>query len=86
VPLFEKLLADGTIVEYEIDRELIRKTDSPAKFVYLVVTPSVEGLDKLTAVVRAAVSENSLLGPAFASMTVNQTPQIDILRVNATYK
>jgi len=86
VPLFEKLLADGTIVEYEIDRELIRKTDSPAKFVYLVVTPSLEGLDKLTAVVRAAVSENPLLGPAFASMTVNQTPQIDILQVNATYK
>jgi hypothetical protein len=86
VPLFEKLLADGTIVEYEIDRELIRKTDSPAKFVYLVVTPSVEGLDKLTAVVRAAVSENALLGPVFASMTVNQTPQIDILQVNATYK
>jgi hypothetical protein len=86
VPLFEKLLADGTIVEYEIDRELIRKTDAPAKFVYLVVTTSVEGLDKLTAVVRAAVSENPLLGPVFASMTVNQTPQIDILQVNATYK
>ena len=86
VPLFEKLLADGTIVEYEIDRELIRKTDSPAKFVYLVVTPSAEDLDKMTAVVRAAVSENPLLGPVFASMTVNQTPQIDILQVNATYK
>lgn len=86
VPLFEKLLADGTIVEYELDRELIQKTDSPSKFVYVVVTPSVEGLDKLTAAVREAVGENSLLGPAFASMTVNQTPQIDILRVNATYK
>jgi hypothetical protein len=86
VPLFEKLLADGTIVEYELDRELVRKTDSPAKFVYVVVTPSAEDLDKMTAVVRAAVGENSLIGPAFASMTVNQTPQIDILRVNATYK
>ena len=86
VPLFEKLLADGTIVEYEIDRELIRTTDSPAKFVYLVVTPSVEGLDKLTAFVRAAVSESPLLGPAFASMTVNQTPQIDILKIDAAYK
>ena len=64
MPLFEKLLADGTIVEYGIDRELIVKTDSPAKFVYLVVTRSVEGLDKLTSVVRAAVSENPLLGPA----------------------
>jgi hypothetical protein len=62
VPLFEKLLADGTIVEYEIDRELIVKADSPAKFVYLVVTRSVEGLDKLTSVVRAAVSENRCSG------------------------
>jgi hypothetical protein len=86
VPLFEKLLADGTIVEYELDRELVRKTDSPAKFVYVVVTPSAEELDKMTAAVRAAVGENSLIGPTFASMTVNQTPQIDILRVNATYK
>jgi hypothetical protein len=40
----------------------------------------------MTAVVRASVGESSLIGPAFASMTVNQTPQIDILRVNATYK
>jgi hypothetical protein len=40
----------------------------------------------MTAVVRAAVRENSLIGPALASMTVNQTPQIHILRVNATYK
>jgi hypothetical protein len=85
VPLFEKLLADCTIVEYELDRELVRKTDSPAKFVYVVVTPSAEELDKMTAVVRAAVGENSLIGPTFASMTVNQTPQIDIFRVNATH-
>lgn len=28
VPVFEKLLADGTIVEYEIDREMIHTTDS----------------------------------------------------------
>jgi hypothetical protein len=40
----------------------------------------------MTAVVRAAVSENPLLASVFASITVNQTPQIDILQVNATYK
>jgi hypothetical protein len=49
---------------------------------YVVVTPSAEE----GPVVRAAVGENSLIGSALASMTVNQTPQIDILRVNATYK
>jgi hypothetical protein len=40
----------------------------------------------MTAVVRASVGENSLIGPALASMTVNQTPQIDISLVKATYK
>jgi hypothetical protein len=86
VPLFEKLLAEGTIVEYELDREWIHTTDSPVNFVYVVVTPSAENLDKMIAVVRAAVGENSLIGPTFASMTVNQTAQIDILRIDATYK
>jgi hypothetical protein len=86
VPLFEKLLADGTIVEYEIDRVLIVETDSPARFVYLVETPSVEGLDKFRAVLGAALGENSLIGPAFGSMMVNFTPQADFVRVNATYK
>jgi hypothetical protein len=86
VPLFEKLLADGTIVEYELDRELLRKTDSPAKFVYVVVTPSAEALDKMTTAVRSAVGQNSLLGPAFASMTVNQTPQIDISQINVNHQ
>ena len=86
VPLFEKLLADGTIVEYELDRELRQKTDAPVKFIYVVVVPSAEALDKMTAAVRAAVGASSLLGPAFASMTVNQTAQVDISQVDVTHR
>ena len=40
----------------------------------------------MTAVVRAAVGENSLIAPAFGSMMVNFTPEPDYVRVNATYK
>ena len=86
VPLFERVLADGTIVEYEIDREIFHSTDSRAQLHFSFVTPSAEGLDKLNAAIRAAISENSLLGPAFGSMMVNFTPQNDWVRVNATYK
>jgi hypothetical protein len=43
-------------------------------------------LDELNAAIRAAISENSLLAPAFGSMMVNFTPQNDWVRVNATYK
>jgi hypothetical protein len=78
VPLFEKLLADGTIVEYEIDRQPVHNTDSLPQFVFL--TPSAEYLDKLNSAIDAAIDENPLIGLALASMTANW------VRVNATYK
>jgi hypothetical protein len=86
VPLFEKLLADGTIVEYEIDREVFHTTDSRAQVVFAFLMPSAQGLDKLNAAIGAALGKNSLIGPAFGSMMVNFTPQVDWVRVNATYK
>lgn len=86
VPVFEKMLADSTIVEYEIDREMIHTTDSRAQLHFSFVMPSAEGLDKFHAALGAALSENSLIGPAFGSMMVNFTPQADFVRVNATYK
>ena len=86
VPLYEKLLADGTIVEYEIDREMFHTTDLRAQLHFSFVMPSAEGLDQFNAGLRAAISENSLIGPAFGSMMVNFTPQNDWVRVNATYK
>jgi hypothetical protein len=76
----------GKIVEYEIDWEMFHTTDSRAQLHFAFVTPSAEGLDKLYAGIRAALSENSLIGPAFGSMMVNFTPQADYVRVNATYK
>jgi hypothetical protein len=85
VPFFEKLLADGTILEYEIDEETIH-TESPDQFFVYYMTANAEGLDKVNAALRAAVRESPLAGPAFASM-VDFTPHRDtLLRSNATYK
>jgi hypothetical protein len=86
VPVFEKMLADGIIVEYEIDREMFHTTDSRAQIVFSFVMPSAEGLEKFRAALGDALDKNSLIGPAFGSMMVNFTPQADFVRVNATYK
>lgn len=84
-PLFEKLLADGSIVEYEVDEEAIH-TQAPDTFWIFYVTPTAEGVDKVNAAVRAAVKANPLLGPSMDSM-VDWTPHRDFLdRSSATYK
>jgi|SRR5271166_1371697 len=46
VPLLEKLLADGTIVEYEIDEQAVH-SDAPGMFVIDYLAPTAEGLDKV---------------------------------------
>ena len=85
VPLFESLLADGTIVEYEIDEETIH-TESPDQFVIYYLTPTAEGLDKVNAAVRAAGRENPLVGPALGSM-IDFTPHRDeLVGASAIYK
>jgi len=67
VPLFEKLLADGTILEYEIDTEAIH-TDNPAMFWIIFITPNAEDLDKFNTALQAAQRMSSLGGAAFESM------------------
>ena len=85
VPLFDKLLADGTIVEYEIDEETIH-TESPDQFFIYYLTPTAEGLDKVNAAIRDEVRENALIGPVLGSM-IDFTPHRDTLfRTNARYK
>lgn len=85
VPFFEKLLADGTIVEYEIDTEVIH-TESPNTFWIYYITTNAEGLDKANAALREGLRANPLEGPTFGSM-VDMTPHRDALvRTNATYK
>jgi len=85
VPLLEKLLADGTIHEYEIDTEAIH-TEAPGAFWMDVIVANGEGLDKFNAAVREAVKSSPLAGPAMGSM-VDFTSHRDYLsRTNATYK
>jgi hypothetical protein len=85
VPLLEKLLADGTLVEYEIDEESIH-TESPDTFWIVYIAADSAGLDKVNAALRETLKAAPLTGPAFGSM-VDFAPHRDYLfRTNAAYK
>jgi len=84
-PLLEKLLADGTIVEYEIDTAAIH-TSTPGYFLIVYITPNAEGLDKVTAAVEAAIKADPLGGTAFGSMTDYSGHRDELLRTNVTWK
>jgi hypothetical protein len=80
-PLLEKLLADGSIVEYEIDEEAIH-TEDPNTFWVYYITPNAEGIDKANAAIRGAGKANPLLGPSLDSM-VDWTPHRDSLDITS---
>jgi hypothetical protein len=85
VPLMEKLLAEGAIVEYEVDEEAIH-TESPDVFWVDYICPTSAGLDKVNAALSETMKGNPLAGPALGSM-MDFAPHRDyLLRSNATYK
>ena len=85
MPFFEKLLADGTIHEYEIDTEAIH-TDNPAFFSVVYIAANAEGLDKANVALQALVKANPLGSPALGSMVDFSAHRDELVRTNATYK
>jgi hypothetical protein len=85
VPMMEKLLADGSVVEYEVDEEAIH-TESPAGFWISYITPNSAGLDKVTAALSQAIKANAFAGPAFDSMIDFDAHRDYLSRSNVTYK
>ena len=85
VPLLEKLLADGSIIEYEIDTEAIH-TEAPGTFWVFYIAANAEGLDKVNAALRERMKSNPLGGPAFGSMVDFSVHRDYLARSNATYK
>jgi hypothetical protein len=85
VPMFEKLLADGAIYEYEIDQEAVHSGD-PATFMIIYVGNGPEGLDKGS----AALAEFSKTVPfalsAFGSWVDSAAHRDGLYHTTATYK
>lgn len=85
VPLMEKMLADGTIAEYEVDTEAIH-TEAPGAFFVFYLSPNAEGMDKVQAALQQSLKANPTAGPAFGSMTESAAHRDYLVRTNATYK
>jgi hypothetical protein len=84
-PMMEKLLADGTIYEYEVDVEAIH-TEAPGTFWVFYLAANAEGIDKVNAALRDTMKKNPLVGTVMGSI-VDWTPHRDTLnRSNAVYK
>ena len=85
VPMFEKLLADGAIYEYEIDQEAVHSGD-PATFMIVYIGNGPEGLDKGS----AALAEFSKTSPfalaAFSSWVDAPAHRDGLYLTTASYK
>jgi hypothetical protein len=93
VPLFESLLADGTIVEYEIGREEVfgYSADSAGQVIMAYVTPTADGGTKVGNAFTAAYQKSPLsltvITLAKAGAFVNEdAPLIETVRVDAVYR
>ncbi len=85
VPILEKLIADGSLIEYEIDTEAIH-TEAPGTFWVDVISPNAEGLDKLNEALRERAKANPLGGPAFESMVDSSVHRDSLSTSTLTYK
>jgi hypothetical protein len=85
VPMLEKLLAEGTIHEYEIDTEAVH-TDAPGMFVVDYIAADAEALDKAHAATENAIKSDPLGSEAIHEMVDWSSHRDDVLRTSATYK
>jgi hypothetical protein len=85
VPLLEKLLADGTLIEYEVDVEA-EHTEAPDTFWISFITAKAEGLDKANAAIGDTFSANPLVGPTFSSLVDFAVHRDYLYRTEATYR
>jgi hypothetical protein len=84
-PLLEKLVADGTLHEYEVDTQAVH-TEAPGEFLIVYLAASADGLDKVNAALQEALKSNPLEGPAFDAMVDITAHRDELVRTNATYK
>ncbi len=85
VPVLEQQLANGTILEYEIDTMAIH-TSAPGIFAIVYLTPTPEGLDTVQAAVVAAVKAHPLGIEAFDSDTDDSAHRDELFKSDGIYK
>ena len=85
VPLLEKQLAAGAILEYEIDTLAIH-SESPGTFWVVYIAPTADGLDTVQQAVRDSVKANPLAIEAFGDMTDDSGHRDELMKSDGIYK
>lgn len=67
-PLFEKLLANGTILEYEIDTQAVH-TSAPGLFWIIYVVQDPANIDKVEDAIRADIKAAPITDATFGALT-----------------
>ena len=85
VPMLEKLLADGHLIEYEIDTLAVH-TEAPGEFSIVMIATTPEDLDTIRGAILASGKDHPLAIQAFGSLTESSGHRDDLARTNATFK
>ncbi|MEO7208256.1 MAG: hypothetical protein ABI356_01550 [Steroidobacteraceae bacterium] len=85
MPLLEKLLSDGTLIEYEVDVQA-EHTEAPGTFWITFITAKAEGLDKANAAIGETFKANPLVSQAFVSDVDFAAHRDYLYRTEATYR
>jgi hypothetical protein len=85
VPMLDKLLADGAIYMYAIDREAVHTFD-PSYFWIVIIANGADGLDKFYTALEANGKANPTGGPAFGSTLESGTHRDSLALASGTYK
>jgi hypothetical protein len=84
-PALEKLFADGSVIEYEIDTMAIH-TEAPGEFIVVILTPTPEGIDTARAAILATAKDHPLAIQTFGSATDSSAHRDALLRSDGAYK
>ncbi|HEV2323375.1 MAG TPA: hypothetical protein VGS10_05450 [Terracidiphilus sp.] len=84
-PLLDKLLADGTIVEYEIDTMAVH-TAAPGSFWIVTVVNDPADLDKVDDAIRAAIKSHPGEGVEFEALTDSKAHRDEMGLGSGTFK
>jgi hypothetical protein len=82
VPVYEKLLADGTIVSYQLDTEYIIE-NAPGRTFSVVVARDAEAMDKVRAATSEVFANNPAAADALSSATVPRSRNDLLARITA---
>lgn len=84
-PFMEKMFADGTILEYEIDVMAVH-SGAPGTFWVSWVTPTPEGVDKVNGALAETLKAEPMIAPAFGSATKGSAHRDELLFSEGAYK